>query len=303
MQIFSISRPLLTTLLFLLAACGAKIDNQTSNLTYLEHYDIEIKKIGLRQPSGIVLSPQEGSLWVVSDDTNRIFNLTLNGVLQAKQSIKLSDKGLEGLTIEPTGTYLFMVEESKNEIIKVDLDTQNITNRRRLSEMDGHDAVASYLATGGKNKGLEGITWNSQSDTIFAIKEGEPGLLIELSPDLERILNHQLLGQANGFHDNDLDEKELDYSGITYDPSRACFWIVSDKARRLFLYDWTSNQVAESFPLTYRLDGKTHEIVKVEGVTLDTNNNNLYMVSDKEARLYLFGIGESNNKNCNKLSQ
>jgi uncharacterized protein YjiK len=226
MQIFSISRLLLIILLFLLTACGAKSGNQASSLTYLEHYDIEIKKEGLRQPSGIVFSPQEDSLWVVSDDTNRIFNLTLDGVLQADQSIKLSDKGLEGLTIEPTGTYLFIVEESKNEIIKVDMDTQSIANRRRLSEMNGHNAVASYLATGGKNKGLEGITWNSESDTIFVIKEGEPGLLIELSPDLESILNHQLLGQANGFHDDALDEKELDYSGITYDPSRACFWIV-----------------------------------------------------------------------------
>jgi uncharacterized protein YjiK len=61
--------------------------------------------------------------------------------------------------------------------------------------------------------------------------------------------------------------------------------------------------VAESFPLDYRLGGKSHEIVKAEGVTLDVNNNRLYLVSDKEARLYLFEIGESNNNNCNKVSK
>ncbi|MGB0386371.1 MAG: SdiA-regulated domain-containing protein [Ardenticatenaceae bacterium] len=299
MPIFSIPRLLFTTLLFLLVGCGANVGNQKPVLSYLGQYDIEIKKVGLRQPSGIVFSPQQDSLWVVSDDMNRVFKLTREGVLLADDTIMLSDKGLEGLTIEPTGTYLFMVEEAKNEILKIDISSDTIAKRRRLSEMDGHDAVAAYLASGGKNKGLEGITWNSDSDTIFVMKEGEPGLLIELSPDLERILNHRLLGQQNGFHDDDVDEKELDYSGITYDPTRACFWIISDKARRLFLYDWTSNQVIETFPLNYPLDGETHEIVKAEGVTLDLNNNRLYLVSDKEARLYLFEIGDSKHNRCN----
>jgi uncharacterized protein YjiK len=124
------------------------------------------------------------------------------------------------------------------------------------------------------------------------MKEGVPGLLLELSPDLKAIQNHVLLNDGNGFIDDDVQGAKLDFSGICYDPGRRKFWIVSDKGRRLFLYDWSKNQVIYSLPLSYKAEGKIQEIKKPEGVAIDSGSNRLFVVSDKEARLYVFDIQE-----------
>ena len=85
---------------------------------------------------------------------------------------------------------------------------------------------------------------------------------------------------------------KLDFSGIVYDQNRKHFWIVSDKGQRLFLYDWKQNQVIQSFTLGYGANGEYKEIKKAEGVAIDPDSNRLFVVSDKEARLYVYNIQE-----------
>ena len=268
-------------------------DDPNPRLAYLGRFNIEQKNAGLNEPSGLALSRGRNALWTVSDDTNRIFQLNLVGELQEDQSFEIPNRGLEGIALDPTGEFLFMVNEDENEIIKLDTKTQQITDQRPLSEMAGYNSVADYFENSPPNKGLEGITWNSDTGSIFVMKEGVPGLLLEVSPNLTTIQNHRLLNDKNGFIDDNAVGYKLDFSGICYDPKREQFWIVSDKGRRLFLYDWEGNIVVRSVALGYRTKkGKYGEIVKVEGVALDSGSDRLYMVSDKEARLYVFDIRE-----------
>jgi uncharacterized protein YjiK len=156
--------------------------------------------------------------------------------------------------------------------------------------MAGYDTIARFFVNSPPNKGLEGITWNTDTGSIFVVKEGTPGLLIELSADLATIRRHVLLNEANGFVDDEVAGDELDFSGVCYDRNRKYFWIVSDKGRRLFLHDWKRNRVIQSFPLAYSINGKYREIKKAEGVAVDPTSNRLFVVSDKEARLYVFDI-------------
>jgi uncharacterized protein YjiK len=156
--------------------------------------------------------------------------------------------------------------------------------------MAGFDEIAQHFSGGGANNGLEGITVNRDTGTIFVLKEGEPGLLIEISKDLGSILAARVLDATNGFIDDDVDGPEIDFSGIEYDDTRSLFWIVSDKARRLFLYAWDRNRVIQSAALGYAKDGEFREIEKAEGVAVDPQSHRLYVVSDKEARLYVFDI-------------
>ena len=128
--------------------------------------------------------------------------------------------------------------------------------------------------------------------TIFIMKEKVPGLLVEVSSDLQTVLNHHVLNDENGFCDSEVGPDVLDFSDICYDQSRDLFWIVSDKAKRLFLYDWKENKVIQSATLGYGINGEYEEIKKAEGVTIDTDANLLYVVSDVEARLYVFDIRE-----------
>ena len=277
---------------FLLTVPVSLASEPTLNLTYLERFKIENKSEGLSEPSGLALSRGKNALWTISDDTKKIFKLTLDGDLKKDKSFKIPDKGLEGITLTPDGESLFTIREDDNEIIRIEVDAQEVTDRHRLADMSGYDLVAKYFVDNGSNKGLEGITWNTETGTIFALKEGLPGLLVEVSSDLKAILSHRLLNEENGFRDNDVTGDKLDFSGICYDQSRDRFWIVSDKAKRLFLYDWRGNKVIESFTLGYSKNGEYEKIKKAEGVAIDSDSNHLYVVSDEEARLYLFDIRE-----------
>jgi uncharacterized protein YjiK len=197
---------------------------------------------------------------------------------------------LEGIVLDPTCQFLYTVKEPVNEIIKIKIDTQKVVDRRRLEDMAGYDAVEHFFTGSESNKGLEGITWNNKAGTIFVMKEKVPGLLVELSSDMQTIISHQLLNAKNGFRDTEVGPDVLDFSDICYDQSRDRFWIVSDKAKRLFLYDWNSNKVIQSATLGYGRNGEYREIKKAEGVEVDPGTNHLYVVSDEEARLYVFDI-------------
>ena len=61
-------------------------------------------------------------------------------------------------------------------------------------------------------------------------------------------------------------------------------------AKRLFLYDLDQGQVIQSAALGYEKDGEFREIEKAEGVAVDAEHHRLYVVSDAEARLYVFDL-------------
>ena len=265
-------------------------DRQSFSLTYLKSCKIKDAAEGLTEPSGLALSHGGNALWTVSDDTNKIFKLSLDGNLKKKRCFKIPDNELEGIVLEPTGKFLFAINESKNEIIQIEIDSQDVSNRKRLSTMSGYEAIAHFFSDNMVNKGLEGISWNSARGSLFVMKESSPGLLIEVSPDLQTILSHCVLNGDNGFLTSSMDSEEIDFSDICYDPSRNCFWIISDKARSLFLYDGEKNSVLQSAVLAYMKKGEYREIEQAEGITINPVTNRLYVVSDKEAVLYVFDI-------------
>lgn len=261
------------------------------SLTYLESFNIKNESEGLSEPSGLALSHGKNALWTISDDTKRIFKLSLTGKLKKKDSLKLPDKGLEGIVLDPTGEFLLAVKEESNEIIKVEIETQAIVERQSLASMAGYGSISAHMA-GDENKGLEGIAWNQQTEALFVMKEGFPGLLIEVSSDLKSIKAHQFLNRDSGFYDTEVQDNQIDFSDICYDSSRNQFWIISDRAKRLFLYDWSTHRVLQSAKLSYGEKGKYREIEKAEGVTIDPDENRLYIVSDADSRLYVFDLRE-----------
>ena len=260
------------------------------SLTYLDRHKIEDRGEGLTEPSGLVLAGGHAGFWTVSDDTKKIFKLDRNGDVEAGGSFEIPVKGLEGITLDRSGEFLIAVKEETNEVLRIEIATQEIAERKKLADMAGYDAIAPFFAGGGQNKGLEGVTWNGHSDTIFAVKEGKPGLLVEVSADLQRIEGHRVLNETNGFRDTNLSADDIDFSGLCYDTTRKAVWIVSDKAKRVFLYDWASNRVVQSAPLGYGKDGAYEEVEKAEGIAVDPAANRLYVVSDEEARIYIFDV-------------
>lgn len=264
-------------------------DDPDFSLTYLESFKIGDEDEGIEEPSGLALSHDRKALWTVSDNQKRIFCIGLDGTLDQDASFKISKEGLEGIATGSSENVLLAVREDGNELLEIGISEEEITARRALSELDGYDAIAHHFQGSDANKGLEGVALNASSGTVFVLKEGDPGLIIELDPSMKRILNHKHLGAASGFADDDKNSSKIDYSGIQHDEGSR-FWIVSDKAKRLFHYDWFANVVIQSAALGYSKDGEYREIDKAEGVAVNSETNRLYVVSDKDAHLYVFDI-------------
>lgn len=262
------------------------------SVTYLNRFTIKNERVGLNHPSGLTLSHERGSLWTVSDNTEKVFKLNLHGKVLIDKSFTIPDKELEGIALDSSGEYLYTVKERENEIIKINVNLREVAGRKRISEMAGYNMVAQYFVGSPPNKGLEGITWNTHTNSLFVMKEGVPGLLMEISSDLKTIRSHILLTHENGFIDNEVVGDDLDFSGICYDQKRKLFLIVSDKGRRLFVYDRERNIVIQSFALGYSTKGDYQEIKKAEGIAVDPDSNRLFIVSEKEARLYVYDIRE-----------
>ena len=163
------------------------------SLTYLDRTKIEDEGEGLTEPSGLALSQARDALWTVSDDTKKVFKLGLDGKLAKDQSFKIGEKGLEGIALDPTDGLLLVVNEESNEILTISIASEEVVSRHALSEMAGFDEIAQHFSGGGANKGLEGITFNQDTGTIFVLKEGEPGLVIEVSKDLGSSLGARVL--------------------------------------------------------------------------------------------------------------
>ena len=254
----------------------------------MDRADVKNEDEGLLEPSGLAFSIDGQSLWTAGDETKKIFRINLDGELE--QDFKIAKEGIEGIAVNQAGDMLLAVKEETSEILVISVDEKAIVSKHALSDMPGFERIEQHFSEDGDNKGLEGITIDSSSDTVFVLKEGEPGLLIQISGDLTRVLGHKRLSAANGFTDDDTGEDELDFSGIDFDEKRSLFWIVSDKGRRLFAYDWDKDKVIQSAVLGYENDGKFKEIKKAEGVAVDPDSNLLFVISDSEERLYRFDI-------------
>ena len=89
-------------------------------------------------------------------------------------------------------------------------------------------------------------------------------------------------------------QKTLDFSGLSYDNIRDTIWITSDKGQCLFHYDWNRDQVIQRLDLTVDSGGKSLKIRKSEGLAIDPQRGRLYVVSERDGRLYVFRLHEQN---------
>jgi uncharacterized protein YjiK len=132
--------------------------------------------------------------------------------------------------------------------------------------------VAQDFASAG-NSGLEGITWDGTY--FFVVKEKDPGLILKISSNLTQILGCKVLGLSGA----------TDYSDISYDSTRGKFWLASDEADNVYLYDWTSNSASKAWHFT---------INNMEGISFNPSDSRLYIATDNgngsDSYLYTFNV-------------
>ena len=259
-------------------------------LELISRHTIRDPALGLNEPSGLSLNADGTALYTVSDDTKAIYCMDLEGRVLNSESLFVSVSDLEGLALSSDGQQLFAVQEDSNTVIRVDLASRRELQHRPLAEMANYASVAMHFPAGPDNKGLEGITVNSINQHVFVVKEGRPGLLIELDAECSTILSSRLLTTANGFSHPKLGPRRLDFSGLSYDSQRDTLWIASDQGQCLFHYDWNRDQVLQRLDLRLNDGGKPKRVRKAEGIAVDSKRGRVYVVSDRDAELYVFQL-------------
>lgn len=273
----SIVVSLLAACLFMSQAAHAE---KPGRLVFASSSNIKDKKEGLKEPSGLALSKDRGSLWTVSDSTSKVFLMKLDGSLRKGRTISDSRLDeLEGVAVSGDGRYLYLAREDSNEVIQVDIERKEILKQRSLAKMGGYEGMvknmpAHFAPSLGNNKGLEGIAVHPGAGGIYLLKES--GLLINVAADLSNILAYRDLDFAD------------DYSGICFEnASKNRLWVSSDKSKRIYLLDLDSTKKPKAFKLK-DVNGKTYS--SAEGIAYNPDKRELYVVTDKGHTLYTYKV-------------
>jgi uncharacterized protein YjiK len=256
-------------------------------LRFIERTKIADHKAGFTEPSGLA-HDEQGGFWSVSDDAPAIFGLSAGGEVERSRTHAADAKDLEGVAADPARGRLLAVAEKTAEIVILTLSDGRVA-RRPLLGLDGFGDVAG--AFNGADDGLEGIAVHPETGAVFIVKERNPRLLLELTPELDRIRGVLALTAAIGFADDEADDDQLDVSGLAVDPGRGGLWIVSDTGARAFLLD-LKTLTARSWPL-FRDDTKNAKRIRdAEGVALSDDGTVLSVVTDRgeTSRLYRYAI-------------
>jgi len=223
------------------------VETAVGELELLHVYPIDVP-----EPSGLSFGPGKSSFLTVSDHTNRIYELNLEG--DVLRTLNHEGFDLEGVTFNADKNQIAVVEEAEREISLIDYDSGDLIVTYQI-EIPGNSG----------NSGLEGISYNDNNKLYYVVNEKDPGSLV-LWSESSGIISEQELNFAS------------DYSGIFVDVSKSLLWFVSDQSKSLYQCDYNANVLKE-----FNLD-----IVKHEGVVVD--NGLVYLINDATAELYLYQI-------------
>jgi uncharacterized protein YjiK len=254
--------------------------------------DTKLRQVSedLKEPSGLAISAATGELWTLSDDSSAVFRFPPDNP-KAGVAIPVDEEEMEAITLVEAKGEFYTVNEDKRRIARFSMTDGQRIDRKKVQSMKGYSGIRDTVRAAGGNSGFEGLTWHPQRGHLFAVLEGPPGLLVEISADLETIVSSVALTAKRGFIDPDDAETKIDFSGVAYDAQRERLWILSDEAARVFLFDPDTGKVTQSLPLEWvSKKGKQKTVNKPEGITLSADGNQLYVVSDSEARLYQWRI-------------
>jgi uncharacterized protein YjiK len=243
---------LLLIIIFIVISCNVQDSvgpQQSPGLKLIGEHTLSIP-----EPSGLTLNKDCTALWAVSDNTNNVYNITLEGDILTELNFNGND--LEGIVYDSTDNSLWLAEEQLREVVHIDL------NGNELERF-------SINVPGSGNSGLEGICLDTAS-THYLLNEKDPRLWAKLSNDFSTQIQKEI---------NEVD----DLSGITFDASMKMFWIVSDVSRLLFLWD-PDQGIVKRFDLPF---------AKAEGVAYDPLLNRIYIVSDLTNKLYVYEFESS----------
>jgi uncharacterized protein YjiK len=121
-----------------------------------------------------------------------------------------------------------------------------------------------------KNKGLEGVSYDPASDTLFAVREGKPPSVFRIQPLLQGPSPTDLWSL-------DLDGLD-DLSDTYWDPALGCLWLLSHESQLAAAFDAQGTRVLE-VTLKKGRHGLHEDVAQAEGIVRDRQGM-LYICSE-----------------------
>lgn len=234
---------------------------RSKNLEFEFRGKFEIPKVR-RDASALTIHPATGHLWTITDDKIRLVEFTNQG--RFVREVKLDDfDDAEGLC-HVDGDRFLIAEEKKMSITLIDVPAgaAKVTASVKRIPLD----VKSK-----KNKGLEGVSYDARSDTLFAVREDKPPAVFRISPLLAN--SHPITREWP------LDlEAFADLSDTYFEASTGWLWLLSHESQLAAAYDSHGERVTELI-LKKGHHGLPEDIEQAEGIVRDRDGM-LYICSE-----------------------
>lgn len=222
------------------------VENKIQKLNYSEKIKLKVP-----EPSGLSFDRMNGAFWTVSDEDSSVYQLSSEGNII--KSFKVDGYDLEGISVI-NDSMLVVILERIRTVLFLTKDGREI-NRFKLN------------LTGEPNKGLEGISYNPNLNTLYILNEKNPGLLISTDTS-GNVLNKKELTFAS------------DYSGLCYDKYNNELWITSDEDKAIFKCTVDGKLISK-----YKIN-----IEQIEGISIDFKTSKIFIISDPLETLFIFDL-------------
>jgi uncharacterized protein YjiK len=215
-----------------------------------------------RDASALAVHSESGNLWTITDDRVRLIEFTNRGqFIREVELIGFDDA--EGLC-HLEGNCFLVAEEKKMRITQVEVPSES-------TNAEGSDRCIQLDVKSKKNKGLEGISYDGKTDTLFAVREGKPPAVYRIRPILTggRSKTTKWPLELDGFKD---------LSDTFFDPSTRWLWLLSHESQIAVAFDSEGARVTV-VDLTKGHHGLDEDIKQAEGIARD-HQGTLFICSE-----------------------
>jgi uncharacterized protein YjiK len=226
-----------------------------------------------RDASALAVHSETGNLWAITDDDVRLVEFTSQGKFVREVKL-IGFEDTEGVC-HVGGDRFLIAEEKKMRVTLIDVQPGSTT-----LAADGRNIELDVKSK--KNKGLEGVSYDPETDTLFAVREDKP-------PAVYRV--HPLQARNRSTKEWPLDLEGFDdLSDTFFDAPTGWLWLLSDESKIAAAFDSQGQRVIE-LRLKKGRHGLPENVEQAEGIARDSTGT-LYVCSEPN-HIYRFASKRS----------
>ena len=221
--------------------------------------------------SGLTFHPARKTLFTVINKPAQVAELTTEGKLLRTIPLRgVSDA--EGITYQE-GNFFFIADEGKHQMVRIEIDDTT-------TEIDATNLPRFGLRIdAGRNVGYEGVSWDSDNNRMFFVKEKNPLRIFEISGLWEMLDTGKLDLRINEWLPESPSNVMLrDLSSLTYHEESGHLFLLSDESRVLLEFDAAGDAI-DMLVLRAGWHGLKRTIPQAEGVAIGSDRD-VYILSE-----------------------